>query len=62
VRHGAPGRERVADSGMGRDESFTCVRHDGGPVSSALWRAVKGDPTPIEGYTATLSLIPSFGA
>jgi hypothetical protein len=52
----------VADSGMGRDESFTCVRHDGGPVSSALWRAVKGDPTPIEGYTATLSLIPSFGA
>ena len=30
ARHGAPERERVADSGMGRDESFTCGRHGGG--------------------------------
>jgi hypothetical protein len=30
ARHRAPGRERVADSGMGRDESFTYGRHGGG--------------------------------
>jgi hypothetical protein len=29
ARHGAPGRERVADSGMGRDESFANGRRGG---------------------------------
>jgi hypothetical protein len=29
ARHGAPGRERVADSGMGRDESFAYGRRGG---------------------------------
>jgi hypothetical protein len=30
AQHGASGRERVADSGMSQDQSFTCVRHGGG--------------------------------
>jgi len=42
AQHGASGREGVADSGMGQDESFTCghaARRR--PALSALWRAVR---------------------
>src|ERR1017187_700526 len=62
-QHGASGRERVADSGMGRDESSTCVRaaRRRPGVEHAL-AGSHGDPTPPEGYTATRSFIPSFGA
>jgi hypothetical protein len=42
AQHGASGRERVADSGMSQDESFTCGRAARRrPALSAPWRAVR---------------------
>ncbi len=48
---------------MSQDESFTCKAC--GTVAASVERALagsKGDLTRPEGYTANLSLIPSFGA
>ena len=52
LRHGPPGRKRVADSVVSQDECFTCVgvrRGDRGwpPASSALWRVASGTPATV---------------
>ena len=58
---GLPGAKGWPISGMSHD-SFTCGRCETAARAERALAGSVGDPTRPEGYTATLSLIPSFGA